>query len=110
MLFCQGQEARSRAERGIKSSADHAGREWQDQAVAAARLFVRWNERGYGGEPFTMEEVREWASIRIDDPPDLRAWGAVTRRLKSEGIIRPTGGYAKAASSNLSPKPLYVRA
>jgi hypothetical protein len=102
--------ARQKAERGIKASADHAGREWQDQAVAAARLFVRWNEKNYANEPFTMEEAREWCALRIDDPPDLRAWGAVTRRLKSEGVITPTGFYAKAASSNLSPKMLYRRA
>jgi hypothetical protein len=102
--------ARKKAERGIASSAEHAGKEWQDQAVTAARLFVRWNDKECAGTSFTMEEVRTWCSIRIDDPPDLRAWGAVTRRLKSEGIITPTGFYAKAASSNLSPKPLYRRA
>ena len=102
--------AKERAEAGIASSAAHAGKEWQDQAVAAARLFVRWNEKNYGNEPFTMEELREWCALRIDDPPDLRSWGAVTRRLKSEGVITPTGFYAKAQSSNLSPKPLYVRA
>lgn len=104
------QIARSKAERGIKSSADHAGKEWQDQAVAAARLFVRWNERVYEGQPFIMEDLRRWCTFRIDEPAELRAWGAVTRRLKAEGIIEPTGGYAKAVSSNLSPKALYVRA
>jgi hypothetical protein len=102
--------ARKKAERGIASSAEHAGKEWQDQAVAAARLFVRWNERVYQGHPFTMEQLRTWCEWKIDECPELRAWGAVTRRLKAEGIIVPTGGYAKAVSSNLSPKALYVRA
>jgi hypothetical protein len=98
--------ARQKAERGIKASADHAGREWQDQAVAAARLFVRLTR----GAVFTMESLREWCAPRIDECLELRAWGAVTRRLKSEGIIEPTGGYALANSSNRSPKPLYRRA
>lgn len=102
-------QARAKAERGIESSAAYAGKEWQDQAVAASRLFVRWNDRVLDGRAFTIESLRSWVDKRIDSPPELRAWGAVTRRLKAEGVIRPTGGYAKAASSNLSPKALYVR-
>jgi hypothetical protein len=102
--------ARKKAERGIASSAEHAGKEWQDQAVTAARLFVRWNERVLENHPFTMEQLRLFCEPKIDECPELRAWGAVTRRLKAEGIITPTGFYAKAASSNLSPKPLYRRA
>lgn len=104
------QTARAKAERGISSAEAHAGKEWQDQAVAAARLFVRWNERACSGRPFMMEELRRWCDFRIDDPAELRAWGAVTRRLKAEGIIEPTGDYALANSSNRSPKPLYRRA
>lgn len=104
-----GNAAKKQAERGIKSSADHAGKEWQDQAVAAARMFVRVNDRVLQNKPFTMEQLRLFCAPKIDACPELRAWGAVTRRLKAEGIIQPTGGYAKAASSNLSPKPLYVR-
>jgi hypothetical protein len=103
-------KAKARAERGIASSADHAGKEWQDQAVAAARLFVRMCDKYLANKAFTMEELREWCASRIDECQELRAWGAVTRRLKAEGIIEPTGGYALANSSNRSPKPLYRRA
>lgn len=102
--------ARNRAESGIASSAEHAGKEWQDQAVAAARLFVRWNDRVLDNIPFTMEQLRLFCEPKIDECPELRAWGAVTRRLKAEGIIEPTGDYALANSSNRSPKPLYRRA
>lgn len=104
------QKAKARAKRGIASSAEHAGKEWQDQAVAAARMFVRWNDRVYAGQPFIMEDVRHWCEARIDAPKEARAWGAATRRLKAEGIIEPTGFYALANSSNRSPKPLYRRA
>ena len=100
------QKAKARAERGIASSAEHAGKEWQDQAVAAMRLFVRLTRGAF----FTMEDARAWCTPRIDECPELRAWGAVTRRLKADGIIEPTGGYALANSSNRSPKPLYRRA
>lgn len=103
-------QARAKAECGIASSAEHAGKEWQDQAVAAARLFVRMCDKYLVNKVFTMEELREWCAPRIDECPELRAWGSVTRRLKAEGIIEPTGGYAKAVSSNRSPKPLYRRA
>ena len=102
--------ARQKAERGIKASADNAGREWQDQAVAAARLFVRWNDRYNANKPFTIEALRLWCSPRIDAVSELRSWGAATRRLKSEGVIQATGRFAQAASSNLAPKKLYRRA
>ena len=103
-------QARLNGEVGIKSSADHAGKEWQDQAVAAARLFVRWNDRYNANKPFTVETLRLWCSPRIDAVSELRCWGGATRRLKSEGIIQATGRFAQAASSNLSPKMLYRRA
>lgn len=103
------QTARAKAERGISSAEAHAGKEWQDQAVAAARLFVRWNERVWNGTEFSMEMLRLWCEDRIDLPPDRRAWGGVTRRLKAEKIIKPTGRTLRAASSNLCPKPSYVR-
>jgi hypothetical protein len=101
--------AKERAEAGIASSAAHAGKEWQDQAVAAARLFLRWNTRRNADDWFTIEDCRLWCSSRIDSPPDLRSWGAVTRRLKTEGIISPCGFFSAANSSNGSPKPLYRR-
>lgn len=102
-------QASAKAERGIRSSEEHAGKEWQDQAVAAARLFVRWHERR-GKIWFTVEELRLWCQPRIDAAPDLRCWGAATRRLKAENVIEATGFYAPANSSNRSPKPLYRRA
>jgi hypothetical protein len=98
--------ARTRAERGIQSSADHAGPSWCESAAVYVRWFFRIHRK-----PQTMESCRLWAYQRgLEVPKEERAWGSVTQRALREKTIAPTGGYAKAASSNLSPKALYVRA
>jgi hypothetical protein len=98
--------AREAAERGIQSSAQHAEDDrpgWGESALAWLRFHAEVSE----GE-FTMEQFRQMASMVLPEPPDLRAWGSVTQKAIRQGIIRKTGGYAPAASSNGSPKPLYV--
>lgn len=103
--------ARQRAETGISSSAEHAGKEWQEQAVTAARLFLRWNDKHWNGLEFTIEQLRTWAyNHGLAIPAEERAWGAATRRLVKEGLIAGTGLYLRAVSSHLSPKPSYRRA
>jgi hypothetical protein len=52
------------------------------------------------------ENVRNWASDKLPDPPDGRAWGAVMQRARRAGYIRKVG-YREAQSSNLSPKVLW---
>ena len=98
--------ARKKAERGIASSAEHAGSAWCESAAVYVRWFFRIHRK-----PQTMESCRMWAYERgLAIPPEERAWGSVTQRAIREKTIVPTGGYAKAGSSNLSPKALYVRA
>lgn len=105
------QSAKAAGERGIASSEQHAGKEWQEQAVTAARLFLRWNDKHFNGLEFTIEQLRTWAySHGLTMPAEERAWGAATRRLVREGLIQGTGLYLKAMSSHLSPKPSYRRA
>lgn len=90
--------ARSRRDSGMQRAAEHAGREWQDRAVA----LVRW----YAGfhPTFLTEQVRSMAELRgLKSPDDARAWGAVMMRAAREKIVRQDG-YAPANSSNGSPK------
>ena len=100
------QASRAKAERGIASSAEHAGSAWCESAAVYVRWFFRIHRT-----PKTMEACRLWAYQRgLEIPDEERCWGSVTQRALREKTIVATGGYAKAVSSNLSPKALYVRA
>lgn len=93
---------------GMTSAAEHAEADspgWGERALSAA---VRAMSMQSGN--FTMEHIRYVAHfyIGLGMPPDLRAWGAVTQKLIRAGVIERVG-YAPAASSHGSPKPLYRR-
>lgn len=98
------------AERGIASSAAHAGSEWVESAVHYVAWYFRVPEFKGLPQPCTIEQLRAWATSKgLPLAPDERAWGAVTRAAIRQGVIEPTGGYAPARSSNGSPKRLYRR-
>lgn len=91
---------------GMESAERHAGAEWAELAQTVLRWFLRRHD-----QPFTMEQVRIWATAHdLPAPPDARAWGAVTRRALSEGLIVATGGYRATAASNGGLKALYRKA
>lgn len=85
-------EAWERGEAGAARAADHAERVepgWGDAALdALVRFAVRAN-----GEPFMVEDVREYAEERCDvpAPPKNCAWGAVVLRAKREGYVVRAG-------------------
>lgn len=85
---------------GIRSSAQHAGDEWQAKALQ----WVVLHAIACNGEPFLAEDVRQEAERDGMEPaPDSRAWGAVMRRAAAQGKIESCG-YAPAKSSHMSPK------
>ena len=99
-------EATRAAEAGIKRAADNAGASW----VAIAADELGWAASRADASEFTVEELRWYIRTHGDEiaePPDLRAWGAATQRAARMGFIVRTGHFARAASSNGSPKPLY---
>jgi hypothetical protein len=101
------EEAQEAAELGIKRAADHAEREgsgWVEEAAEA----LGWAATQHLGPEFTIEQLRQ-LTTQLPDPPDLRAWGAATQRAARLGYIVKTSNFALAASSNNSPKPLYVQ-
>lgn len=99
--------ARARRERGMRDSEAHADREspgWPERAYGLLCRYAR--EQAH---PWTCESFRWWAAANgLDDPPDSRAFGGVTQRALRKGVILKVG-YAPAASSNGSVKPLYSR-
>ena len=80
-------KAKARAERGIASSAEHAGSDWCESAAVYVRWFFRIHRK-----PQTMEKCRLWAYSRgLPIPEEERCWGSVTQRALREKTIVPTG-------------------
>ena len=101
------QSAKVAAEVGISRSANHADAVhggWVDDAVESLRTAIALFPRG---SDFTIEQIRQKIT-NLPEPPDLRAWGAVTRRATKLGYVVKTDKFRTAISSNNSPKPLYV--
>lgn len=99
--------ARARRDAGMHASEAHADATvpgWSDQAFA---LLCRYASEQPA--PWTCEAFRWWAAANgLADPPDSRAFGGITQRAIRRQVIERVG-YAPAASSNGSPKPLYAR-
>lgn len=100
--------ARARAEAGIQRAADATERRepgWTEMAAEALRQFAREQDK-----PFTIELARAAFEKSLPPPNDKRSFGAATRFATSRGFIeRVPGMFFAAASSNNSPKPVYVR-
>lgn len=101
--FTAAQEAR---DAGIEMSGEHADRTesgWRYQALALLTAFASEHPGA-----FLIESAREYAQAHgLPSPPDGRAWGSVVRLAVSKRRIRKAG-YGPAASSNCSPKCLWV--
>lgn len=97
----------SRRETGIASSAQHA-----EQDVPGWGELALWYVRQYAASqilPWTMEACRTWAYAHgLPKPDEERSFGSVTQKALRQKLISKTDRYAPAASSNGSPKPLYV--
>jgi hypothetical protein len=101
------ESAKTAAEVGITRSATHANavhEGWVDDAVESLRMAIALFPRG---SDFTIEQVRQKIT-NLPKPPDLRAWGSVTRRAVKLNYVIKSGNFRTAVSSNNSPKPLYV--
>lgn len=98
------------AVQGMNAAADHAERENEGWNRMAYEAFVRYVAAVK--EPFMTEDVRSYAeALGVPEPPDKRAWGAVTTRAKRAGLIVSLG-YAPQQSVNAhkAPKTLWKSA
>jgi hypothetical protein len=71
-------------------AAKNAGSAWVATALEAVRRHAAMNKY------FTTEQVRA-AFEDLPEPPDRRAWGAVVRKAKKEGLIQ-SHGWVRAQS------------
>lgn len=88
----QHTEGAQLAAQGIATAIAHADRlspDWSQRAYAMAREFLRTRTPL---DRFQIEDVRDFATGRgLEEPPSLRAWGGITRRLKNESLLRAVG-------------------
>lgn len=85
----------------VAEKADRKSAGWVQAALVELGAYAR-----SAGCDFTMEQARTAIQGALPKPHDLRAWGQVTREARAKSLIVQIG-YAPAASSNGSPKPLY---
>jgi len=85
----------------VAAKADKKNAGWVAAALAKLETFAQESTG-----KFTIEQARAAIEAELPKPHDLRAWGQVTRQARGTGLI-VQDGYAPAASSNGSPKPLY---
>lgn len=79
----------------------------REQWIAqACNAFARWAKRK-PGRVGTIEVFRAELGEKVEEPPEARWWGAVTRYLARQGVIERTPEYWLARSSHLSPKPVW---
>jgi hypothetical protein len=98
--------ARARRDDGMSRAVEHADRvepTWSDRAFNVLREYALTH-----AEPFLIERVVEASKATLHAPTDKRAWGAVVQRARRAELIE-RAGYAPAATSNCSPKPLWKR-
>lgn len=98
--------AKERANTGMRRAADRACRKTDPLWVETAVLFLASFAREQGCKQFTIEQARAAVATKVAPPPDLRAWGQVTRNALDRKIIVQVG-IARATSSNNSLKPAY---
>jgi hypothetical protein len=101
--------ARHRGEVGIARAVDRAERKhsgWVDLALEKFLAHVKTLPHDH---EFIAEDIRLVIAGSLPQVPELRVWGAVTRRAIKRLYIIKTGRVAPACSSHGSDKPLYRR-
>lgn len=101
-------EAERRRDIGIERASAHAEDEspgWNDRAYRLLLEYILIKR----GASFLAEEFRLWAESRIEAPPDPRTWGKPIQAAAYKHLITRVG-FAKANTSNRSPKALWMRA
>lgn len=86
----------------VAAKAERKNAGWVELALAELGEYAR-----AATGAFTIEQARAAIEDKVPKPHDRRAWGQVTRMARAKGVIVQQEGYAPAASSNGSPKPLY---
>lgn len=89
----------------VVSKTEKTNPNWSVDAEGALRNYARLING-----PFLVEHARNWAHEQgLQEPHDLRAWGAVVKRMAAKGEL-VFAGYGSAQSSHHSPKCMWALA
>jgi hypothetical protein len=96
-----GQELK---EQGQQLALEHAGTDWQTQALTHLERFVAGR-----AEPFAIEDFRAYATDKgLPKPATHKAWGAFPQLAARRGLIRSTDTYRKARSARTHNHPVLL--
>ncbi len=94
-----GQELK---EQGQQLALEHAGGDWQTQALAHLKLAAADRV-----DAFAIEDFRAYATTHgLPDPATHKAWGAFPQLAARRGLIRSTDSYRKAHSTRTRAHPV----
>lgn len=96
-----GQELK---EQGQQLALEHAGGDWQTQALAHLERFVAGRV-----DAFAIEDFRAYAIANgLPVPATHKAWGAFPQLAARRGLIRSTDSYRKARSKRTHSHPVLL--
>lgn len=81
-----GAQLRDEGMQRATENADQKIPSWSERAFDFLLFFIAESDG-----PFKIEEVREAAKDRLEDPPSNRAWGTVARRAAKGGFMKRVG-------------------
>lgn len=71
-------------DKGIQQAINHADKveeKWSEKAYNCLLRFIQWNDE------FMTEDVREFASLSLSEPPSNRSWGGIIVKAVKQGLI-----------------------
>lgn len=86
------QQARDQGITKAITNADRVHNSWSERCYEYFKTFVRMQKGS-----FRIEEFRDWVENKIEKPPSLRAYGAITMKAARKGVIQHVG-YAKVTN------------
>lgn len=85
-------------EKGQQQAFDYAGDRFKQEVTPALREWLAVRKK-FGYHEFRFEEFRAFCE-RVDlTPASHYGWGKIPAMAIKEGLIKPTGRYAKATSA-----------
>jgi CBS domain-containing protein len=98
--------AQEMADEGMSRAADHAesvNPGWNEQAFS---MLLTYAETHF---EFMTEDVRVWAHTKgLPQPPDGRAWGAVTQRaVRARLLVRDRYRKTRIPPAHATPRPVW---
>jgi hypothetical protein len=92
-------------DKGIEQALKHANEVqplWSEKAYNCLLRFIQWNDE------FMTEDLREFASLSLPEPPSNRAWGGIIVRAVKNGLIERKGfKNVKNAKAHCTPATLW---